>query len=137
MDTFLTWDVLLTYGGCVMGTVLLTEGLKKVFTKINAQIISFVIALAILLIGHLATGTFVPAEVPLHIINAVVVSLAANGGFDAVKRVFGKETVDDEMVIDVEDPEQGGGVYLNLTTNPQDYKDGQVVSFRVKKTSQN
>ena len=90
MDNFLTWDVLLTFGGCVAGTALLTEFLKKQFAKINPQIVSFVIAAVLLGVGHLATGTWVWAEAPLYLINAVAVSLSANGGFDAVKKVFGK-----------------------------------------------
>lgn len=102
MDNFLTWDVLLTFGGCVAGTALLTEFAKKWTDKINPQIVSFAIAAVLLIVGHLATGTFVWAEAPLYLINAVAVSLSANGGFDAVKKVFGKkdaaesEPADDE-----------------------------------------
>ena len=90
MDNFLTWDVLLTFGGCVAGTALLTEFAKKWAEKINPQIVSFAIAAVLLVVGHLATGTCIWAEAPLYLINAVAVSLSANGGFDAVKKVFGK-----------------------------------------------
>jgi hypothetical protein len=90
MDNFLTWDVLLTFGGCVAGTALLTEFLKKQFEKINPQLVSFVVAAVLLIVGHIATGTFVWSEAPLYLINAVAVSLSANGGFDAVKKVVGK-----------------------------------------------
>lgn len=90
MDNFLTWDVLLTFGGCVAGTALLTEFLKKQLPKINPQIVSFVLAAMLLIVGHIATGTFAWAELPLYLINAVAVSLSSNGGFDAAKELFGK-----------------------------------------------
>ena len=135
MDNFLTWDVLLTFSGCVAGTVLLTEWLKKVFSKIHAQIVSFVIAFGILFIGRLATDTFSWGELPLTLINAIAVSLSANGGFDILKNAFGKKDIVDEMVID-KDP-ANGGVYLNLSKDPTEFKDGEVLSFKVKKVSQN
>ena len=90
MDSFVTWDSLLTFGGCVAGTILVTEFIKKLFgEKVPAQLVSFLIAAVILLVGHLATGTFVWKEALLYLINAAAVSLSANGGFDAIKKAFG------------------------------------------------
>lgn len=134
MDNFLNWDVLLTYSGCIAGTVLLTEWLKKMFSKIPAQLVSFVIAAIILFVGHWATGTFVWAEAPLYLVNAIAVSLAANGGFDILKNTFGGTKTLDEMVVDLD--EKNGGVYLNLSKDPEDFKDGEEVVFTVKKVSQ-
>ena len=134
LDNFLTWDVLLTYSGCIAGTVLLTEFLKKVFSKIPAQIVSFVIAALILFVGHWATGTLVWTEAPLYLVNAVAVSLAANGGFDALKKIFGKtDVVTEELILDTGDD----GTYLNLSKDPKEFKDGEVVSFAVRKINQN
>ena len=31
MDSFVTWESLLTFGGCVAGTILVTEFIKKLF----------------------------------------------------------------------------------------------------------
>ena len=90
MDNFLSWDALLTFSGCVAGTVLVTEFIKKLFgEKVPAQLVSFLIAAVILFVGHLATGTFVWKEALLYLINAAAVSLSANGGFDAIKKAFG------------------------------------------------
>ena len=135
LDNFLTWDVLLTYSGCIAGTVLLTEWLKKVFSKIPAQVVSFFIAAVILFVGHWATGTFAWAEAPLYLVNAVAVSLASNGGFDILKKAFAKpaEYVGEELVIDSKDPENGEGTYLNLSKDLKDYTDGEVVSFKIRK----
>ena len=90
MDSFVTWETLLTFGGCVAGTILVTEFIKKLFgERVPAQLVSFLIAGVILFVGHLATGTFVWREALLYLINAAAVSLSANGGFDAIKTAFG------------------------------------------------
>ena len=78
MDSFVTWESLLTFGGCVAGTILVTEFIKKLFgEKVPAQLVSFLIAAVILFVGHLATGTFVWKEALLYLINAAAVSLSA------------------------------------------------------------
>ena len=90
MDTFFTWDYLLTFAGCVLATGLLTQGLKKLTGKIPEQIVSYVVALAILVVGQLATNKMTGWDVAaLDIVNAMVVSLSANGGYDAVINIFG------------------------------------------------
>ena len=89
MDNFLSWDMLLTFSGCVAGTVLLTEFIKMLWKGVFPQLCSFVVAALILVVGHLATSSFAWPEAPLYLVNAVAVSLSANGGFDAVKKAFG------------------------------------------------
>ena len=134
MENFLTWDILLSYGGCVAGTILVTEWLKKVFAKIPTQIVSFVVALVILVVGHLALGTFAWTDSFLYLINAIGVALASNGGFDILKRAFGKKPNMEELVVDETDPENG--VYLNVSKSPTDFQDGEMIQFKVKKISQ-
>ena len=92
MDTFFTWEYLLTFAGCVLATGILTEFLKRLFYTLPAQGISYVIALIILVVAQLATGTMTSWDVAaLDVINAVVVSLTANGGYDAIDSLFGKK----------------------------------------------
>ena len=92
MDTFFDWEYLLTFAGCVLATGILTEFLKRLFYKLPAQGISYVIALIILVVAQLATGKMTGWDVAaLDIINAVVVSLTANGGYDALDTLFGKK----------------------------------------------
>ena len=81
MENFLTWDILLSYSGCVAATILVTEWLKRVFAKVPTQIVSFIVSLLILIVGHLALGTFAWADSFLYLINAIGVALASNGGF--------------------------------------------------------
>lgn len=137
MENFLTWEMLLTYSGCVAGTVLLTEFMKKLFPKLMPQLVSFVLAAVILSCGHWATGTFAVAELPLYLVNAVAVSLAANGGFDILKKAFGGAAAEgtdvQELIVDASGEE---GVYLTFASDPTELKDGQTLTFRVKKVSQ-
>lgn len=89
MSEFLTWDYLLTFGGCVAGTALLTQFLKKtpVLEKLGAQLVSYIIALVILIIAQVATGTIGWQLVALDIFNAAVVSFASNGVYDATSTI--------------------------------------------------
>ena len=137
MSNFLTWDVLLTFSGCVAVTVILTEWLKKVFAKLPAQLVSFVISFVILVIGHLATSTFAWSELPLNLVNAVAVSLSANGGFDILDKAFGKKTEESSNGLLVMD-ESGDAplIYLQPENDPKTYTDGQKLIFKVTKTSQ-
>lgn len=132
MENFLTWDVLLTYGGCVAGTIIFTEFLKLLFPKILAQVASFVIAICIFVFGHMAMSDFAAKEIPLYVINAAAVSLAANGGFDILKKAFGKKGAEpvNDLVVD------GDEVYANLEKDPSEYTDGQIVTFKVQKIAQ-
>ena len=87
MDNFFDWTMLGSFAGAAAATGIVTQAVKGIFQKIPTQIVSYVIAAAILALATAATGTASNwtgwALVPL---NAVVVSLSANGGFDAVKR---------------------------------------------------
>ena len=129
MENFLTWDVLLSFSGCVAGTVIFTEWLKNIFPKISSQIVSFVIAFLIIITGHIVLSTFSIGDIPLYLVNTAMVSLASNGGFDIIKKAFAKHGTDiqDELVLSNEE------TYLNLQKDPADFKDGEIITFRVKK----
>lgn len=87
MDNFFDWGMLGTFAGAAAATGIVTQAVKGIFQKIPTQIVSYVIAVVILGLATADTGGASDwtgwALVPL---NAVVVSLSANGGFDAVKR---------------------------------------------------
>ena len=92
MNDFFTWEILMSYSGCMLGTTLLTQFVKNFgFLKnIENQIISFIIALIIMIVGALATGTFTVNAIGLDIVNAVVISLASNGLYDGASTVYNK-----------------------------------------------
>ena len=95
MNTFFTWEYLLSFAGCVLATGLLTQGVKRVLGKVPTQIISYVIALAIMIVGQIATGAMTGWElVALDVINAMVISLSANGGYDAIAGTVQKMRAD-------------------------------------------
>lgn len=87
MDQFFTWETLATLAGCAAATGIVTQLLKDALKKIPTQLLSYLIALLILAAATAATGSASDwpgwAILPL---NAVIVSLSANGAFDAVKR---------------------------------------------------
>jgi len=136
MENFLTWDMLLTWSGCVAGTIILTEFVKKLAPKAMPQIVSFIFAVMILALGHFAVGDFAWKEAPLYLINAIAVSIAANGGFDLLNRIFGKTAVVNNELY-VTPGEEGTDVYMSVNDDPDTYEDGELLTFKVvKKNSQ-
>lgn len=93
MDTFFTWDYLLTFAGCVIATGLLTQFVKPLLKNFPAQLISYAFALIIMLVGQAATGKLTSWDIAvLDAINAVAISLSSNGGYDAIEKLFVKKT---------------------------------------------
>ncbi len=89
MNEFFTWQTLATFAGAATATGIITQFVKGWFSKIPTQIVSYVIALVILFAATAATAGFVAewtvwAILPL---NAILVSMSANGAFSAVQRV--------------------------------------------------
>lgn len=86
MQEFFTWAMLGTYAGAVIATTLVTQLLKEInpIKKIPTRIFSYFVALILLLAALFFTGEWSASNAVLCLLNAVVVSLAANGGFEAV-----------------------------------------------------
>lgn len=90
IENFFTWEVLATIAGATAATALLVELVKPLIDKlihIPTQILSYLIALVILLASYFFTNQLTLSSGVLLCINAVIVSLASNGGFDFVKRL--------------------------------------------------
>lgn len=134
IDNFFTWEMLATFAGCMAATMILTEFVKKLWEKAPAQLVSFVFAMVILVVGQIATGKFSANEILLDIVNAVTISLASNGGFDAVKRIFVGEEEDADMVgTIVLDQKDKGNSYVQFNSEPDALEDGQNIAMKVKK----
>ena len=86
---FLTWETLGTMTGATFAVAILTEITKNIpwINKIPTQIWSLILAFAILIGAQAATGALTLASGALCIINAALVSLAANGGYDLLERL--------------------------------------------------
>lgn len=83
---FFTWAELATYAGALAATLLITQLFKGVgfIERIPTRIFSFIVALIVLLIANVFIGGFTAQTALLCMVNAVVISLAANGAFDGV-----------------------------------------------------
>ena len=88
MNEFFTWTTLATYAGATLATSLVTQLIKGLgfIDKIPTRITSYAIALVVLLAATFFTGGLTLEAGALCVINAVVVSLAANGAYDAIAR---------------------------------------------------
>ena len=87
--TFFDWSALGTLTGAVLAVVVLTQITKAIpgIVKIPTQIWSYVLAAVILILAQIFGETAVTANgVVLALLNAAVVSLAANGGYEALTR---------------------------------------------------
>lgn len=88
MNGFFTWKMLLTSSGAAAATALITQLVKELpwVRKLPTRVLSYFIALAVMLLAAAATGCARWDEYAMAAINAVVTALAANGAFDAVNR---------------------------------------------------
>lgn len=86
MNEFVTWDMLTGYAGAALAVTVLTQFIKQLpyMDRVNSQIISYAIAVIVMLAAQYFTGTFTPASAVLCIINGAIVALTSNGVYDAV-----------------------------------------------------
>lgn len=89
MNEFFTWEMLGTYAGCTAAVSIITQFIKGVpgVVKIPTQVVSYVIALVVMLCATGFTSGLTPDGIMLTVFNAAVVSLASNGTYAAVTRV--------------------------------------------------
>lgn len=88
---FITWEFLGTFAGAMgmVGVVTeLTKGVKWL-SKIPTQLWSYLIAVVTLVIANYFLGQLTVANAVLLFFNAGLVSLASNGGYEVIHRIFG------------------------------------------------
>ena len=85
MNEFFTWELLATYSGACVATGILVEFLKGLLLGLPPRLLSYLTAAAILLAAQLFTGTLSLSGGMLSLLNAVLVSLAAGGGYELCK----------------------------------------------------
>ena len=86
---FFTWDILTTMAGATFAVAILTEITKGIpgIQKIPTQVWSFILAFIVLIGAQAALGTLSFSSGGIAILNAALVSLAANGGYDLLERI--------------------------------------------------
>lgn len=102
MNEFVTWTTLGTYAGAVMMVTIITQFLKQTpLAKLNAQLLAYIVAVAILIGAEAFNGSAVTVQgVILCLLNAVIVALAAGGTYDAATTGMVKHT--DAAILDAE-----------------------------------
>ncbi len=96
--SFFDWTFLGTFAGALAAVALITELIKGLpaLKKVPTQFVSWVLAFVILILAQLFTGTLSAQNAVLSVLNGAMVSLAANGGYAALKRVMGGKDASDE-----------------------------------------
>ena len=86
MSEFFTWNALSTGGGVLLATTVVTQMFKStaLFARVPTRIFSYFVALIVLICGMCAAGTFSWSGFSLCFLNAVHVSLAANGAYEGI-----------------------------------------------------
>ena len=84
---FITLDMLLSLAGCVTIVAVVTEALKKYFTKINALWLNLICSIIVGAIRVYFVADFTADGIITGILNIFVIMLAAGGGYDTVKSI--------------------------------------------------
>ena len=81
MDTFLTWEVLLTFSGLVGAVYMVVEFTKEIkfINKIPTKYWSFFIAFILLCATNIVMNTFRVADIILYLLTSISISLGSNG----------------------------------------------------------
>jgi len=96
-DAFFTWDQLGSYAGATMAVLIITQftkelpGIKVIPTRLWAYIVSAVI---LVLATIFTVDNITPSVILLCLINAVIVAMAAIGGYHTVADIKNKEVED-------------------------------------------
>jgi len=87
---FLEWSALATCAGSLVMVVIITQLTKglKFIDKLPTQVWSYIVSLCVLYPAHFFTGQLTVSNAVLILFNGMLVALASNGGFDAIKKAF-------------------------------------------------
>ena len=86
---FYTWDSLYTFSGAMFVVAVFTQITKSIpgISKIPTQVWSYILALIVLICARLFGEGLDVGSACLSCINAALVSLASNGGYEALERL--------------------------------------------------
>ena len=86
---FFDWSVLGTFAGAVFAVTILTQLTKSIpgVVKIPTQLWSYILAIVVMIGAQTFGAGLTASTAALAVINAALVSLAANGGYAAVERL--------------------------------------------------
>jgi hypothetical protein len=117
MNNFITVDYLSTFVGMVAAVVLVTQFTKDLVDKISnglpTKYITFIYSFIILIGYQLMTGTFVPKDFILLILNAILITMTAQGGYEWLYKPVEMKTSTNSI-----EPSQEGNTVLSGSTDP-------------------
>lgn len=134
MTEFVNWATLATYGGALAMVLLLTQFTKDlVFVKnVPTQIWSFVLSFIVLLMAVSFTEGLTIDLFAQTILNAVIISVAANGSFEALQRLTHNNT-QGTIFIDSGDPDKD--IYRLDVGDLTELKDRTEITLKVAPNS--
>lgn len=98
MDSFITWKMLLTMSGLVSAVYMVTQFTKElpIIKTIQTKYWSYIIAVVLILASNIAVGAFTIKDIILYLLNAIPISLSANGlhNFSTPQSVINIESKD-------------------------------------------
>lgn len=95
MDNFLTWSYVSTFVGLIFTTSMIVEFIKEIkFIKnIPTKYLTCIIAFILILACDLALGSFKLVNVPLVILNSILITYTATGNHDFNKKLKNNEII--------------------------------------------
>lgn len=85
---FITIDMFLSLAGCILIVALITEALKKYFTKINALWLNLICSIIVGILRIIVINDFSFNAILTGILNIFVIMLSAGGSYDTAKKIF-------------------------------------------------
>lgn len=95
MDSFLTWQYVATFAGIVFATNLFVNFTKELpYVKLMpTKYYTSIIAFVLIIMSNLSLGTFDIKNIPLMVLNSILITFTATGGYDFT---YKKVTVSEE-----------------------------------------
>lgn len=88
-DSFFDWSMLGTYAGATLAVMVIVEFTKELpgIKAIPTRLWAYIVAVVLLVLSTVFTGNIDAPTVFLCFVNAVIVAMAAVGGYDITHKV--------------------------------------------------
>ena len=88
-ESFFTWEQLATYGGSTVATMLFVQFTKELpgIKALPTRLWAFIVAAVLMILATVFTSEVTPAAILITVVNAVIVAMAAVGGYDITHKV--------------------------------------------------
>ena len=88
-ESFFTWEQLATYGGATVATMLFVQFTKELpgIKAIPTRLWAFIVAAILMILATVFTSEVTFAVILITVVNAVIVAMAAVGGYDITHKV--------------------------------------------------